>query len=140
MDSGGSSQSQNDCRALGTATRSVDARGNPYYFRLSSSGTGLGRAVVDAVDELANNTRYDVTARAVDNPATGAVDERGFVDAIRAVSFPGGRCTGKTSTTFLDCLPGTDLNFNVSFRNDIVMPTMVAQVFNFHIEVLMLII
>ena len=53
------------------------------------------------------------------------------------VSFPGGRCTGKTSTTFLDCLPGTDLNFNVSFRNDIVMPTMVAQVFNFHIEVLM---
>jgi len=136
MDSGGNTASRNDCRTLGTATGSVDSAGNPYYFPLSSSGSGLGRTVVDAVRSLANNTRYDVTARAVDNAAT-AIDERGFVDAIRAVSYPAGRCTGKTSTTFTDCMPGTNVNFSVSFRNDFVMPTMVAQVFNFSIQVLM---
>jgi hypothetical protein len=115
----------------------VDGFGRPYVFNISSSGTGLGPAVVDAVVRLANFSRFDVSARATDNPAT-TFDERRFVQAIRAVSFPPGRCTGISGgTVFTQCLPGTAVNFSVTFKNDVVMPTSVPQVFNFSIQVLL---
>jgi len=126
-----------DAEALGIATGSIDGFGNPYVETINTDGSGLGTAVVDAVVNLANYSRYDVSARATDNPATSMVDERGFVQSISAVSFPSGRCTGQTASTFVQCLPGTNVNFKVTFKNDIVMPTSVAQVFNFTIQVLL---
>ncbi len=130
----GGSYGHSDAVALANVTGSVSSSGSPYVFSISSSGTGLSDAVVDAVVDLANYSRMDVSARAVDNTAT-AIDERGFVEAIAAVSFPTGRCTGISGSTFLQCLPGTMVDFRVSFRNDFVMPTTVPQVFDFWIEV-----
>ncbi|MCZ7686010.1 MAG: hypothetical protein M5U28_47530 [Sandaracinaceae bacterium] len=78
----------------------------------------------------------DISARAVDNTAT-ALDERGFVDSITAVSWGPGSCSGISGgSVFVQCLPGTSVDFRVAFRNDIVMPTSVPQVFTFWIEVL----
>jgi len=46
-------------------------------------------------------------------------------------------CTGISGgRTFVQCLPGTSVDFNVAFRNDIVMPTATPQVFDFFIEVI----
>ncbi len=132
--SGGWGGARPDSVALANATGSTDARGAPFVFSISSSGSGLDRAVIDAVSILANNSRYDVAARGSDNPAT-EIDERNFVERVTAVSFPAGRCTGKTASTFLQCLPGTSVRFDVAFRNDFVRPTTTAQVFNFFIEV-----
>jgi len=126
-----------DAIALANATGSVDGTGSPFVFSISDTGTGLSTAVVDAVRDLANYSRMDVSAVAVDNPATAAIDERGFVNSITAVSYPAGRCTGISGgTVFTACLPGTTVNFRVTFRNDFVMPTMVPQVFDFWVQVL----
>jgi len=133
----GPADAANDARAIANATGSVDGSGNPYVFNIASDGTGLGSTIVDAVVSLANFSRFDVSARATDNPATPGFDERQFVQAIQAVSFPPGRCTGQTATTFLQCLPGTAVNFSVTFKNNVVMPTTVPQVFNFSIQVLL---
>ena len=126
-----------DATALANATDSIDSLGTPLVLPINSDGTGLSTSVVDAIVDLADYSRLDVSARGVDNPATPTIDERDFIDAIAAVSFPAGRCTGILGgSVFQQCLPGTDVNFQVTFRNDVVMQTTVPQVFEFWVEVL----
>lgn len=137
--SGGWGGALPDSQALARLTGSTNSRGSPYVFTISSSGSGLSTAVVDAIADLANNSRFDVSARAEDNPATPGFDERGFVSSIRTRpnASTRARCTGDTGTTFLDCLPGTEVDFAVTFHNDVVPPTAVPQVFDFEIVVLL---
>jgi len=132
----GGSYGYNDSTALADATGSYSSTGARYVFPISSNGSGLSRAVVDAVVDLANYNRMDISARATDDPAT-AVDERGFVQAITAVGWGPGSCRSISGgSTFVQCLPGTSVDFNIAFQNDIVMPTTVPQVFSFFIEVI----
>lgn len=132
----GGSYGIDDANALADATSSYSSTGARMVFPISWDGTGLSGAVVSAVRDLANYNRMDISARAVDNTLT-AIDERGFVDAIAAVGWGPGSCTGISGgSTFVQCLPGTSVDFNISFRNDIVMPTAVPQVFDFFIEVI----
>ena len=131
----GGSYGRNDANALADATSSYSSSGSRYVFPISSTGSGLGRSVVDAVVDLANYNRMDISARATDNAATG-LDERGFVDSITAVGWGPGSCAGISGgRTFVQCLPGTNVDFRIAFRNDIVMPTSMPQVFDFFIEV-----
>ncbi|HJL16834.1 MAG TPA: PPC domain-containing protein [Sandaracinaceae bacterium LLY-WYZ-13_1] len=126
---------EDDADALADATGAYSSGGSRYVFDIASDGTGLSTAVIDAVVDLANYNRMDITARATDDAGT-PIDERGFVDSISAVSWGPGSCSGISGgSTFVQCLPGTSVDFNVSFRNDFVMPTMVPQVFDFFIEV-----
>jgi len=125
-----------DARSLADATGSLSSSGARYVFPIATNGSGLSTAVVDAVVDLANYNRMDIAARAVDNPATPAFDERGFVDAITAVGWGPGSCSGTSGGhTFVQCLPGTHVDFSIAFRNDVVMPTATPQVFDFWIEV-----
>lgn len=121
--------------ALADATSSYSSSGSRYVFSIPTDGSGLSSAVVDAIVDLANYSRMDITAVPRDNAAT-TVDERGFVDAITANSYGPGSCISISGGTFVQCTPGTTVNFNVAFRNDFVMPTAMPQVFNFTIEVL----
>lgn len=124
-------EGESHARTLGNSSGSVGSAGTPYVFRGNADGSGLSRTIVDAVVDLANYSRMDVTARAVG-------DTRGFTQLpIQAVSWgPRGSCTGISGgSTFVQCLPGTDVNFRVTFRNDVVMPTMTTQVFTFFIEI-----
>ncbi len=116
-------------KALGNATGSLGSSGAPYVFRINDNGTGLSSTVVNAVVDLANYSRMDISARA-------SGDSWGFTKTITAVSWGPGGCTGISGgTTFTQCLPGTHVNFNVQFQNTSVMPTATAQVFSFFIEV-----
>ncbi|MBX3271437.1 MAG: VWA domain-containing protein [Sandaracinaceae bacterium] len=125
-----------DARALADATGSYSSSGSRYVFSINHDGSGLSSAVVNAIVDLANYNRMDITARATDNTAT-AIDERRFVSSITAVSWGPGSCTGISGGhTFVQCLPGTSVDFRIAFRNDFVMPTSVPQVFNFFIEVI----
>ena len=126
---------ENSAIALANSTGSVNSLGAPYMFPINSDGTGLGTAVVDAVVDLANYNRINITAAAVDNPATPAVDETGFITAITAQSVGAGNCASWAGNTFTQCLPGTDVNYSITFENNIVMPTMMDQEFNFTIDV-----
>ena len=122
---------------LANSTDSVNSLGSPLVLPINDDGSGLSTSVVDAIVDLADYSRLDVSARGVDNPATPAIDERDFIDAIAAVSYPAGRCSGILGgTIFEQCLPGTDVQFQVTFRNDVVMQTSVTQVFDFWVEVL----
>lgn len=135
--SGRDAQTMQDLNGLAYATNSVDAAGNPFVFSIPSNGTGLSEAIVDAVRYLADYSRVDVSAIAVDNPATPTFDEREFVENIVAASWgPRGSCQSRSGNRFGGCLPGTDTNFEVSFRNDVVMPSATAQAFTFWIRVL----
>jgi hypothetical protein len=126
-----------DANALADATGSVSGTGARYVFPIAGTGTGLSGAVASAIVDLAQYSRMDISARSVDNTAT-AINERGFVQSITAVpgAESGARCAGISGgTTFVQCLPGTRVNFNVAFRNNFVEPTATPQVFDFWIEV-----
>ncbi len=124
-------EGESHAQSLAYATNSVNGSGSPYVFRGNADGSGLSAAIVNAVVGLANYTRMNISARAVG-------DVNGFtVLPITAVSWGPGNCTGISGgTTFMQCTPGTSVRFNVSFRNTSVMPTTVAQVFDFFIEVI----
>ena len=126
-----------DVRSLHYATGSVNGAGVPFVFSISSSGSGLSTAIVNAVQEVANYSRLDISAVARDNPATPGFDERGLVESIVATSWgPRGACNSFSGDHFYGCLPGSDVHFEIGFRNDVVMSTATPQVFNFVIEVL----
>lgn len=123
-------QGERVARALGNATGSLGSAGTPYVFRINENGTGMTSAIVNAVRDLANYSRMDVSARA-------SGDTAGFTQSITAVSWGVGSCTGISGgTVFTQCLPGTNVNFSVNFRNNTVMSTAVAQVFTFYIEIM----
>lgn len=128
-----------DLQAIGVATGSVDSGGAPYVYTIANDGSNLSTTLVNAVYNLANQTRFNITARATDNPAT-TFDERNFVQSITITNCPAARCSGpSTASTCGACMPATDVGFNVVFRNTGVAPggvpsTMVPQVFDFTIE------
>jgi hypothetical protein len=129
--SSGGMPSITDANTLGTDTGSVDDLNNPYVETIAADGSGLSTAVSDAVYDLANSTRFDITLVPEDNAAT-MVDETCFVDAITVNSCPSARCDpGLSGNTCLGCIPNTDVGFSVSFQNDCVMPTLTDQVFEF---------
>lgn len=128
-----------DLRDIALATGSVDDAGDPFVYTISNNGSGLSEAVVQAVQRLANQSRMDITARATDNPTT-TFDERGFVQAINISNCPAARCVGTRSGALCgQCLPGTEVGFDVVFHNSGMAPggvarTSVPQVFDFTIE------
>ncbi|MBO6936497.1 MAG: VWA domain-containing protein [Deltaproteobacteria bacterium] len=123
-----------DYEEVATQTGAVDGAGDPFVYNINSNGTGLDGAVVSAIDDLANATRLDIVARAIDNPAT-AFDERQLVSSVTAATYsPGGACGGRSGNRFTACVPGSDVRFEIVFHNDVVMPTAVPQVFNFWIR------
>ncbi len=147
-----------DFNAFAAGTGSLVSGGANAVYPVSGSGTGLGSAVVNAVSDLANYSRMDVTAMALDNPATAGVDERCFVRAIagaavgtvrlsnpaigESAAYSAGRCVdpptaiGGVPVTARQCLPGTQVNFRAEFTNNCVMATSSRQTFTFEIVVL----
>lgn len=124
----------NDYYSVATATGAVDGSGSPFVYNINSNGTGLDGAIVGAIDDLANSTRLDIDARAIDNPGT-AFDESEFVQSITAASYaPAGACNTVSGDTFIACVPGSDVVFEVVFRNDVVPPAATPQVFDFWIR------
>lgn len=131
-------------RQLGVDTDSVDPTTmQPVYTQIpSSGGTGatFAESVVSSIQQLAGYLRQDITVVVNDDPSTPAVDERQFVANV--VPVPSvettTRCTGTVASParFIQCLPGTNAQFQITFQNNIVMPfVLTPQVFNFTIDV-----
>jgi hypothetical protein len=155
--SGNNPSARADFNAFASGTNSIVSGGANAVYPIATNGTGLGTAVVNAVSDLANYSRMDVTAMALDNPAT-PVDERCFVRSIAGAplgtirlsnpaigessAYASGRCIdppaaiGGVPVTARQCLPGTQVNFRAEFTNNCVMSTSTRQTFNFDIVVL----
>lgn len=138
--------SESHLRTLASDTGALKADGSPMVYQIRDDGNGLSETVVQAIAELAGVSRMDITLRANDNAATSAVDERQFLKTIAAIATPTNptdpplpsatRCIQTFDTWFRGCLPGTDVKFAVTFRNDLVTNTQDDQVFDFTIDVM----
>ncbi len=129
---GGSSP---DFTRLSTDTGTVDGSGAPLFFPISSDGSGLSSTVVDAVAQLVGGTPQDVNTRTENVP--GNPDEFDATLFIKAIvpyegyrdGIPGTGFDSKDATTFYGVIPGTQVEFNIDFWNDVRPPAATAQIF-----------
>ncbi|NOY92373.1 MAG: hypothetical protein GXP55_14360 [Deltaproteobacteria bacterium] len=129
---GGSSP---DFTRLSTDTGTVDGSGSPLFFPISSDGSGLSSTVVDAVAQLVGGTPQDVNTRTENVP--GNPDEFDATLFIKAIvpyqgyrdGIPGAGFDSKDATTFYGVIPGTQVEFNIDFWNDIRPAAATAQIF-----------
>ena len=139
------------CTGASGGGRASEAGQCPLVFDISSSGTGLGTAVVTAISALANTTAFDVTTnvrRDDDEFLLTGIDTRCFIQSITPDSFV---ATSGCATTpvaadlspvdgvldsFSNVTPGTQLFFDVVAQNDgCVAETELPQAFTAFIDV-----
>lgn len=142
----GGSTARGHYEAIARDTGAVRVDGTPLVFDISSNGTGLTAAVVEAVRDLVGGTPQDVnttTENVAGNP--DEFDARGFIKSIipregyngtLSGPMPGVTYTSKDDTTFYQVIPGTDVEFDIDFWNDVRPPATTAQVFRARIVVM----
>jgi hypothetical protein len=110
-------------RVLSTATGAQDAAGSPLTFTINSDGTGMGSAVIDAVNLLAGNLSMDVGVVLREAPD---VPSPRFLLQVEAVDTAGDLCdppvdrdgdAAHVPDTHLNCRPGAAPQFRVAFTN-----------------------
>jgi hypothetical protein len=134
-------------REITVDTGTVRADGSPLTFSIAEGGTGLSTAVVDAVTQLVGGTPQDVSTTTENiagiNPddfdATrfikSIVPVEGYRDGMAGAN-PGVSYTSKDATSFYGVIPGTLVDFDVDFWNDVRPAAEVAEVFQARIVVM----
>ncbi len=136
----------NNLCGMSRDTGTVRADGTPLCFELGTSGTGIDSRVVNAIAELVGGTPQDVSTRTENVPGNpdefdatlfikAIVPVEGFRDGIPGPN-PGVSYSSKDATTFYGVIPGTMVDFEVDFWNDVRPPAATAQVFQARIIVL----
>jgi len=145
----------NMLRDIARRTDTVDESGSPNRFVLEipGSGSGLGSAVVDAI-ERASAVPIEVSAQAVDRAVPGETVDAvaAFIDHLetRTSAVAGRTCTTGLATydrggidadafpdTFRQVRPGRPVCFDILPKtNSTVMPTLIPQIFEAQINVI----
>jgi hypothetical protein len=108
---------------LSTTTGAVSSSGSPLEFQISSDGTGMGTAVIDAVNLLAGNLSMDVGVSLLQSPDKPPVP---FGFLVQAIDLPGDSCDAPVDTdgdpqhlpdTQKNCRPGATPRFQITFTN-----------------------
>ncbi len=122
------------------STGAVLASGEPLVWELSSDGTGLDLAVVDAIADLSTQIARDVGTTIEESPLVDdGIDAAGFIQSVVPVRGYPESPTGydhHDTETFYGVQAGTALTFMVTFQNDFVEETHEPQVFVARIVVL----
>ena len=132
---------RNDYENIARDTGTVSASGEPLVFTISPNGSGLNQAIVDAVTNLVEGTPQDVTTRAENVPGNpDQFDATTFIKSIRPtegfrMGVAGDGYEGKDDTTFRGVTPGTQVEFEIDFYNDVRPPAGTAQIFKAKIMV-----
>jgi hypothetical protein len=107
---------------IASATGAVALDGTPLVYPINEDGTGLGTAIVGAVNTLAGNLAMDVGVRFVEAPDSPAPYH--FKFRGEAVDSPGDSCQPPIDTngdnvadTHVRCRPGATPLFKVSISN-----------------------
>ncbi|MFK7991279.1 MAG: hypothetical protein AB8I08_35010 [Sandaracinaceae bacterium] len=127
-----------DLEEVARQTGSLDAAGGlPLVY--PAAGGAVSDAIIEGIETLAGRTPQDVDTLVenVDgNP--DAFDARLFIKAVTplegfngAISgpMPGVTYASKDETTFFEVIPGTLVDFEVRFLNDVRPPAQTAQIF-----------
>jgi hypothetical protein len=122
-------------------TGSVDASGQPLVY-VGTSGT-VSTSIIDAIETLAVSTPQDVNTRrenVAGNP--DEFDATRFILSITPLEGydeSGAACpscySSRDATTFYDVVPGTEVEFDIEFKNDVRMGQTTAQIFRARIFV-----
>ncbi len=127
--------------AVARDTGAVRADGTPLVFDIGSDGGGLSSAIVDAVATLVSDVPQDVSTR-LENGAGNpdAFDATQFIQSVVPVEgyTPDGTPGGyerKDATSFYEVIPGTQVEFRVTFQNLVRAPRETAEVFRARIVV-----
>ncbi len=125
-------------------TRTLNGMGRPIVFGPGMTGiASVSTAVVDAIAEIAGQTRQDITTRLVpDRAATGLPMGRTTADFIKAVvpvraapEMPDGY-ERRDMTTFYNVSPTARVVFRADFYNDFMEGGASARLFTATIEVI----
>jgi len=108
---------------LSSDTGAVGADGEPLVFTISGTGEGLTDAVVDGVGRLVSEAPQDVSTRTANVP--GNPDDFDATQFIRAVTpvegygraGAGTGFSGMDERVFFGVIPGTQVEFEVTFQN-----------------------
>lgn len=123
--------------AVATMTGTVDGTGAPLVY--NASGGEVSDAIISGIETLAGSTPQNVdtvTENVPGNP--DEFDATLFIKAITPVEgyhdgvtgpSPGVTYTSKDETTFYAVVPGTMVDFDVRFYNDVRPPAVSAQIF-----------
>jgi hypothetical protein len=132
---------RSDHEAMARMTGSVDGGGMPLVYNAFAGD--VSDRIIDGVRTLVGSTPQDVTTvRENVPPNPGDVDATGFIVSITPVEgydsagTPGRGYTSKDATTFYGVTPGTMVDFEIDFYNEIVTPPRTAQVFRARIVVM----
>lgn len=125
--------------------------GTPILYTIGSGlgfedAVGVGEGVVAAVRDLVTDVPQDVTTRTEDVPPNpGAIDARTFLRSVVPRDGRNGATRGPSpgvtydhadATTFYAVIPGTALEFDVTFENTDVPPGADAQIYRAAITVI----
>ncbi len=116
-----------DYRTVAQDTGAVRSSGEALTFQISSSGTGVDTAIVDAIASLVSAVPQDVTTRRANEP--GNPDDADATQFVKSVVPVDGERDGargpmsgvtyaeKNETSFFSVMPGTKVEFQVDFQN-----------------------
>lgn len=132
VDSGsGCTQGPTELNEMARRTGSVDGSGSPLVF--AAPAGSVNTAIVDGIAAVASSTPQDVNTR-TENVAGNPddFDATQFILSITPVAAfaPDGSPVTLTTddTTFYGVTPGTEVEFEVDFRNDVRMAPDVAEI------------
>ncbi len=118
---------------IATDTGAVGADGEPLVFSISGNGAGLTEAVVEGVTRLVHEAPQDVSTRTENvegNPDD--FDATLFIKSIRPREgygpAPGTGYVRFDEEVFYGVVPGTTVEFDVSFENDDRHPPAAAEI------------
>ncbi len=121
--SSGDRYAREQMESLSRSTGAVSSAGSPLTFDISSDGSGMGSAIINAVQALAQSLEMDVGVRLVESPDK-PTPRFGF--RVRAVDRAGDLCSPpvdrdmdaqRTPDTHKRCAPGAMPRFEVTFEN-----------------------
>jgi hypothetical protein len=122
-----------DANAMAMRTGSVDGAMMPLVYS-APAGT-VSDAIIMGIQTLADNTPQDVNTRqenVAGNPDD--FDATGFIKSITplegySMGVAGQGYANKDATTFLGVTPGTEVEFDIDFHNDVRPAALTAEIF-----------
>jgi len=127
LNSGGST-AWSDLSAIARDTGAIRADGSPIVFDIGAGGERLDDGVISVVRSLVDEVPIGVVDVLIEEiEGVGALE---FVSSVTAVSaVPAGGAVNR-GDHFTNVMPGTEVTFRITFRNDTVMPTREGRIYN----------
>ncbi|MBK8170060.1 MAG: hypothetical protein IPK60_06915 [Sandaracinaceae bacterium] len=129
--------SAEELESLARDTAALDVMGNPLVFNIGFDGASLDTSVVEAIQAFAQGIVLDVDAVVNDPNPDDGVDVRRLVSAVvplRAEPMNGIESIDLGAGVFRGVRAGTQVTFQVQFRNDVIIPTDEPQIFEIELE------